>query len=119
MDNAAVAEEALGAQLDAHADIVGVYSLGAGNRGVIAALRKRGLAGKICVIAHELTAHSRAALNDGVFAAIRDQDPGHEARSAIQNLARARRRRRDRSGSGAHPYRHLSARQSALGRSGP
>ncbi len=86
LDNAAVAEEALGAQLDAHADIVGVYSLGAGNRGVIAALRKRGLAGKICVIAHELTAHSRAALNDGVFAAILNQDPGHEARSAIRIL---------------------------------
>jgi LacI family transcriptional regulator len=86
LDNAAVAEEALGAQLDRYADIVGVYSLGAGNRGVIAALRKRGLAGKICVIAHELTAHSRAALNDGVFAAILNQDPGHEARSAIRIL---------------------------------
>jgi len=86
LDNAAVAEEVLGAQLDRYADIVGVYSLGAGNRGVIAALRKRGLAGKICVIAHELTAHSRAALNDGVFAAILNQDPGHEARSAIRIL---------------------------------
>lgn len=85
-DNAAVAEEALGALLDSHPDIVGVYSLGAGNRGVLAALRKRGLAGKICVIAHELTAHSRAALSDGSFAAILNQDPGHEARSAIRIL---------------------------------
>ena len=86
LDNAAVAQEALGALLDAHVDIVGVYSLGAGNRGVIAALRKRGLAGKICVIAHELTTHSRAALNDGAFAAILNQDPGHEARSAMRIL---------------------------------
>ncbi len=86
LDNAAVAEEALGSLLDRHSDIVGFYSLGAGNRGVIAALRKRGLAGKICVIAHELTTHSRAALNDGAFAAILNQDPGHEARSAMRIL---------------------------------
>jgi LacI family transcriptional regulator len=86
LDNAAVAEAALGAQLDSHPDIVGVYSLGAGNRGVLAALRKRGLAGKICAVAHELTVHSRAALNDGSFAAILNQDPGHEARSAVRIL---------------------------------
>ncbi len=86
LDNAAVAETALGAELDRYRDIVGVYSLGAGNRGVLAALRKRGLAGTVCVIAHELTEHSRAALADGSFAAIICQDPGHEARSAVRIL---------------------------------
>ena len=86
LDNAAVAESALGAQLDRYPDICGVYSLGAGNRGVLAALRKRGLAGKVCVIAHELTEHSRSALTDGSFAAILCQDPGHEARSAVRVL---------------------------------
>ena len=86
LDNAAVAETALGAELDRYPDIVGVYSLGAGNRGVLAALRKRGLAGTVCAIAHELTEHSRAALADGSFAAILCQDPGHEARSAVRIL---------------------------------
>jgi LacI family transcriptional regulator len=86
LDNAAVAEGALGVLLDRYSDIAGVYSLGAGNRGVLAALRKRGLAGKICVIAHELTEHSRSALTDGSFAAILCQDPGHEARSAVRVL---------------------------------
>jgi LacI family transcriptional regulator len=86
LDNAALVEEALGTLLDRHVDIAGVYSLGAGNRGVIAALRKRGLAGKLCVIAHELTAHSRDALIDGTFDAILNQDPGHEARSAMRVL---------------------------------
>ncbi|GLS17727.1 transcriptional regulator [Labrys miyagiensis] len=85
-DNAAVAEEVLGALLDAHSDIIGLYSLGAGNRGVIAALRKRGLGQKICVIAHELTDHSREALIEGTFDAILNQDPGHEARSAMRVL---------------------------------
>jgi LacI family transcriptional regulator len=85
-DDAAIAEAELGAVLDRHRDIVGVYSLGAGNRGVLAALRKRGLSGAVCVIAHELTEHSRAALADGSFAAILCQDPGHEARSAVRIL---------------------------------
>ena len=85
-DNAAVAETALGTELDRCRDIVGVYSLGAGNRGVLAALRKRGLAGTVCAIAHELTEHSRAALAEGTFAAILCQDPGHEARSAVRIL---------------------------------
>jgi LacI family transcriptional regulator len=85
-DNAAVAETALGIELDRHRDVVGVYSLGAGNRGVLAALRKRGLAGTVCAIAHELTEHSRAALAEGSFAAILCQDPGHEARSAVRIL---------------------------------
>ena len=81
-----IAETALGAELDRHRDVVGVYSLGAGNRGVLAALRKRGLSGTVCAIAHELTEHSRAALADGSFAAILCQDPGHEARSAVRIL---------------------------------
>ena len=85
-DNAAVTETALGAMLDRHRDIVGVYSLGAGNRGVLAALRNRALAGAVCTIAHELTEHSRGALADGSFAAILCQDPGHEARSAVRIL---------------------------------
>jgi len=85
-DNAAAAAAALGAVLDRHRDVVGVYSLGAGNRGVLAALRNRGLAGTVCAIAHELTEHSRAALADGSFAAIICQDAGHEARSAVRIL---------------------------------
>jgi LacI family transcriptional regulator len=86
LDSAAVAETALGTELDRYRDIVGVYSVGAGNRGVLAALHKRGLAGTVCAIAHELTEHSRAALADGSFAAILCQDPGHEARSAVRIL---------------------------------
>ena len=86
LDNAEIVEEALGALLDAYPEVVGVYSLGAGNRGVLAALQKRGLANRVCVVAHELTAYSRAALSDGSFAAILNQDPGHEARSAIRIL---------------------------------
>lgn len=65
-------------------DIAGVYSLGAGNRGLIAALKKRQR--PISVIAHELTPHTQAALEDGLIDAVLNQDAGHEVRSAIRVL---------------------------------
>lgn len=67
-------------------DIVAIYSLGAGTRGVIAALEKTGKAGKLPVVAHELTQHARNALKNGTFDAVINQDPGHEARSAVRVL---------------------------------
>jgi LacI family transcriptional regulator len=66
--------------------IVGVYSLGAGNRGLIRALKENAGNRALTVIAHELTAHTRAALVDGTIDAILNQDAGHEVRSAIRVL---------------------------------
>ncbi|ABC92405.1 probable transcriptional regulator protein, LacI family [Rhizobium etli CFN 42] len=73
--------EALG-----NADIVGVYSLGAGNRGLIRALKEKAVDRTLTVIAHELTAHTRAALIDNTIDAILNQNAGHEVRSAIRVL---------------------------------
>ncbi|MBX4921598.1 LacI family DNA-binding transcriptional regulator [Rhizobium bangladeshense] len=73
--------EALG-----NADIIGVYSLGAGNRGLIRALKEKAVDRTLTVIAHELTAHTRAALIDNTIDAILNQDAGHEVRSAIRVL---------------------------------
>jgi LacI family transcriptional regulator len=66
-------------------DLAGIYSLGAGNQGLVAALAA-GWATDICVIAHELTAHTRAALETGTIDAVLNQDAGHEVRSAIRVL---------------------------------
>ena len=66
-------------------DLVGIYSLGAGNRGlieVLSAADRRDL----CVIAHELTGETRAALESGLIDAVLNQDAGHEVRSAIRVL---------------------------------
>ncbi|MDK4732433.1 LacI family DNA-binding transcriptional regulator [Rhizobium sp. CNPSo 3490] len=73
--------EALG-----NADIIGVYSLGAGNRGLIRALKEKAVDRTLTVIAHELTAHTRAALIDNTIDAILNQNAGHEVRSAIRVL---------------------------------
>jgi LacI family transcriptional regulator len=72
--------------LRAHPDIVGVYNVGAGNRGIGAALEESGRAQDILWIAHELTPHTRRYLIRGVIDAIINQDPGHEARSAARVL---------------------------------
>lgn len=82
-DGAAVAK-VMGEALDTDAGIVGIYSLGAGNRGLIELLEARGLTGNIVVVAHELTDHARQALVSGTFDAVINQDAGHEVRSAIR-----------------------------------
>ncbi len=85
-DDAVLTEKLVTALIDAHPDLAGIYSLGAGNRGLVAALEKAGKAGTVCVVAHELTAYSRAALVSGTIDALLNQDAGHEVRSAIRVL---------------------------------
>ena len=67
-------------------DLVGIYSVGAGNRGIAEALEAAGRARDVVFIAHELTDFSRRYLMHGTMAAIINQDPGHEARSAARIL---------------------------------
>lgn len=74
------------ALLSAHPDLLGIYSLGAGNRGLIRALAAREGKNPLRVIAHELTIHTRQALCDGLIDIILNQDAGHEVRSAIRVL---------------------------------
>lgn len=67
-----------------HPHLAGLYSLGAGNRGLIRALKSVG--SKPCVIAHELNDNTATALREGVVDAVLNQDAGHEVRSAIRVL---------------------------------
>lgn len=85
-DDPALAEMLVADALRRHPEIAGIYSLGAGNRGLIRALEKRQVAPRPSVIAHELTASTRAALADGMIDAVLNQDAGHEIRSAIRVL---------------------------------
>lgn len=72
--------------LDSHADVVGIYCAGAGLRGVSQVVAERGLAGRQVVVGHDLTPHSRAALEAGTIDAIINQNAGHLARSAARVL---------------------------------
>ncbi len=71
------------ALFERHPDVAGIYSVGAGNAGLVEALERRDTAGLV-VIAHELTAENRAALVAGRLDAVINQDCGHEIRSAAR-----------------------------------
>ncbi|MCL6706492.1 LacI family DNA-binding transcriptional regulator [Pseudomonas sp. R2.Fl] len=85
-DDPKLAEELVSGALDRHGDILGVYSLGAGNRGLVRALERQTSGPHLFTIAHELTGTTAAALKAGLIDAVLNQDPGHEVRSAIRVL---------------------------------
>jgi LacI family transcriptional regulator len=64
--------------------LVGLYSIGAGNRGIHAALQARQAAGRVLWVCHELTPHARRALLEGAASAVIHQSPAHEVRSACR-----------------------------------
>jgi LacI family transcriptional regulator len=70
--------------LQRETDLVGLYSIGAGNRGIQAALEAGSRGAGVVWICHELTPHSRKALLTGVADAVINQDAGHEVRSACR-----------------------------------
>lgn len=79
--------EEMTAQLVAeHSDLVGIYNVGGGTRGVVSGLEACGKGRDITFIAHELTDPTRRALIRGTIDAIINQDPGHEVRSAVRVL---------------------------------
>ena len=71
--------------LDERSDIAGIYSLGAGNSGLVKALAKHS-SYRPLVIAHERDHVTSKALTDGIIHAVLAQDAGHEIRSAIRVL---------------------------------
>ena len=85
-DDSAVTGPLASRMLRRHPDLVGIYSAGAGNRGIIAALRADARAPAPVVVAHELTAHARDALLSGTFTAVLHQDQEQEVENAIAAL---------------------------------
>ncbi|BCP52859.1 transcriptional regulator [Kaistia sp. 32K] len=82
-DRVRSAAEALLAE---HDDLVGVYNVGGGTPGIVAALESAGRTRDIVFVAHELTAFNRRHLIRGPIDAIINQDPGHMARSTARIL---------------------------------
>ncbi len=74
-------------EMSRHADrLRGIYVLGSGHRVLGAALADLGLAGRVAVIGHEMTPHTRGALQTGTIDALVTQNTGHLARSALRVL---------------------------------
>lgn len=67
-------------------EVQGIYILGSGHRALANVLSEAGLLGHVTVIGHELTAHTRHALELGHMDAVITQNLGHLARSALRVL---------------------------------
>lgn len=74
------------ALLEETPDLAGIYNVGAGNRGIAAALEAAGRAQDVVFLAHDLTPFTRRLLVRGIIDAVVNQDPGHQARSAARVL---------------------------------
>jgi LacI family transcriptional regulator len=85
-DDWQVVERVASQMLRDHPEMIGVYNVGAGTRGIVSALEASGRSRDVVYIAHELTEQSRRALIDGTIDVIINQDAGHEVRSAIRVL---------------------------------
>jgi LacI family transcriptional regulator len=79
-------EKVTAEMLTSHPDLIGIYNVGAGARGIVTALENTGRQKQITYIAHELTDHTRRALVDGTIDVIINQNAGHEVRSAVRVL---------------------------------
>ena len=76
---------AVGAALEDGAGITGIYSIGAGNRGLVLVLARLGAARPFAVM-HELTPFARGALLDGLVDAVIDQTPAREVALALDAM---------------------------------
>ncbi|MDR3514916.1 MAG: LacI family DNA-binding transcriptional regulator [Azospirillaceae bacterium] len=85
-DDSAATRPLVAGLLAQHPDLVGIYSMGAGNRGIIEALEASGRQRDVVVVAHELTAHSRRALIAGTFDAVIHQEAADEVENAVRAL---------------------------------
>jgi LacI family transcriptional regulator len=83
-DRADATAEAVTRLVAEHPDLEGLYSMGAGNSGLVAALSRTGQAGRLRVVGHELTKVTRKGLEDGVIDVVLDQNPEGEIRAALE-----------------------------------
>lgn len=67
-----------------HPNLLGLYSIGAGNEGIADVLNTHPQ--PVVFLGHDLTQSTRFYLTTGLMAALIHQDPGHQARSAARIL---------------------------------
>lgn len=85
-DDSDLVERVIPRALEAHGNVRGIYAMGGGIRGLVRALNERDQTARPVVIAHELSAETRAALTAGVLDAVIAQDVGHMVRSSVRVL---------------------------------
>jgi len=79
-------DQSLRNSLNNNSDVLGVYSLSSGNRALTRFLANAALSQELVVIVHELTTHTRQALQQNSIDAVITQNTGHIVRSALRVL---------------------------------
>jgi LacI family transcriptional regulator len=85
-DDPEISETKLKQAFRRHPETVCIYNAGAGNRGVIAAIRADILPARPNFIGHELTAFTYQSLRDGLMTLTIDQSPELQAQYALEVL---------------------------------
>ncbi len=85
-DDPVVSEAKLKEAFRRHPDITGIYNAGAGNRGVVAAMRAGLLPEPPIFIGHELTVFTWASLREGAMTLTIDQSPELQVQYALEVL---------------------------------
>lgn len=85
-DNHEEAYEQTKRVLQDNPELVAIYSIGGGIRGIGRALQDSNQEKAVICIGHDLTSHTREFLLNGTLDAVINQDPAIEAKAAIQQL---------------------------------
>lgn len=72
--------------IENHPDLVGIYSVGGGNEGIVKALTEHGLAGEVKLIGHNLTHKTQNYLLDGSMNYVLHQNMRRAAELAVEAL---------------------------------
>ncbi|MEO6299180.1 MAG: LacI family DNA-binding transcriptional regulator [Paracoccaceae bacterium] len=84
--SATILRQVVAEMLSSVGEVGGIYLLGTGHRALATALSELGLLGRVVIIGHELTPHTKAALKSGWLDAVIVQNVGHIARSTLRVL---------------------------------
>ena len=85
-DDADISEVKLKEAFRRHPETVGIYNAGAGNRGVVAAMKADILPHRPIFIGHELTAFTYQSLREGTMTLTIDQSPEMQSQYAMEVL---------------------------------
>lgn len=85
-DDPVVSEAKLREAFKRHPETVGIYNAGAGNRGVVAAMKADILPRRPIFIGHELTAFTYQSLREGTMTLTIDQSPEMQSQYALEVL---------------------------------
>lgn len=87
-DDASRAHAATIAMVEQHSNLNAIYNIGAGNRGIAAALEETGRARSVVFVGHDLTEHTKSFLINRTMDVAIDQNPRVQAREVLGQLMR-------------------------------